>query len=113
MFVELLGVTGPEILFGQVVTQFLVMTGQTVMVLVVAFAVFKITCEGDVGLVTALTILTGFCGMCFGKCSTHHLIEPCPSLHFTKEILHELKTSHAPSDRTLKVQSAPLIIIAF
>ncbi|XP_011506250.1 PREDICTED: ABC transporter G family member 20 [Ceratosolen solmsi marchali] len=60
------GVTGPEILFGQVVTQFLVMTGQTVMVLVVAFAVFKITCEGDVAMVTALTILTGFCGMCFG-----------------------------------------------
>ena len=61
------GVTGPEILFGQVVTQFIVMTGQSVMVLVVAFAVFKVTCEGEIVWVTVLTILTGLCGMCFGK----------------------------------------------
>ncbi|XP_066603783.1 ABC transporter G family member 23 [Prorops nasuta] len=60
------GVTGPEILFGQVVTQFVVMTGQTVMVLIFAFAVFKITCEGDLAWVTVLIILTGLCGMCFG-----------------------------------------------
>lgn len=60
------GVTGTEILFGQVVTQFVVMTGQTVMVLIVAFAVFDVTCEGDLVLVTILTILTGLCGMCFG-----------------------------------------------
>ncbi|XP_033207957.1 ABC transporter G family member 23-like [Belonocnema kinseyi] len=60
------GVSGTEILFGQVVTQFVVMTGQTVMVLIVAFAVFDITCEGDLAWVTTLTILTGLCGMCFG-----------------------------------------------
>ncbi|XP_024947610.1 ABC transporter G family member 23 isoform X2 [Cephus cinctus] len=59
------GITGTEILFGQVVTQFVVMIGQTVMVLIFAFAVFKITCEGDIGWVTTLTILTGLCGMCF------------------------------------------------
>ncbi|XP_043476595.1 ABC transporter G family member 20-like [Leptopilina heterotoma] len=60
------GVTGTEILFGQVVTQFMVMTGQTVMVLIFAFAVFDVTCEGDLAWVTILTILTGLCGMCFG-----------------------------------------------
>lgn len=61
------GVTGTEILFGLVVTQFMVMIGQTVMVLVVAFGVFEVTCEGDLIPVTILTILTGLCGMCFGK----------------------------------------------
>ncbi|KAL2720359.1 ABC transporter G family member 20-like isoform X2 [Vespula squamosa] len=60
------GVTGPEILFGQVTTQFLVMTGQTIMVLIFTFAVFKLTCEGNIGWVSLLTILTGLCGMCFG-----------------------------------------------
>ena len=60
------GVTGTEILFGQVVTQFVVMTGQTAMVLIFSFAVFKVTCEGDIGWVSTLTVLTGLCGMCFG-----------------------------------------------
>ncbi|XP_034939310.1 ABC transporter G family member 23 [Chelonus insularis] len=60
------GITGTEILFGQVVTQFVVMTGQTLMVLIVAFAMFKLTCEGPIAWVTILTILTGLCGMCFG-----------------------------------------------
>lgn len=58
--------TGPEILFGQVITQFMVMTGQTIMVLIFTFAVFKLTCEGNIGWVSLLTILTGLCGMCFG-----------------------------------------------
>ncbi|XP_044021035.1 ABC transporter G family member 20-like isoform X2 [Aphidius gifuensis] len=60
------GITGTEVLFGQVVTQFTVMTGQTMMVLIFTFAIFKLTCEGDIVLVTILTILTGLCGMCFG-----------------------------------------------
>ncbi|XP_023287880.1 ABC transporter G family member 20 isoform X2 [Orussus abietinus] len=60
------GITGIEILLGHVTTQFVVMIGQTVMVLIVGFAVFKITCEGQIGWVTVLTILTGLCGMCFG-----------------------------------------------
>lgn len=61
------GITGTEILFGQVVTQFVVMTGQTLMVLIVTFAFFKLTCNGEIIWVTVLTILTGLCGMCFGK----------------------------------------------
>lgn len=60
------GLTGTEILFGQVITQFTIMIGQTVMVLIVSFAVFNITCEGNIGLVGLLTVLTGLCGMCFG-----------------------------------------------
>lgn len=61
------GITGTEILFAQVVTQFVVMTGQTLMVLIVAFACFQLTCDGEILWVTVLTILTGLCGMCFGK----------------------------------------------
>ncbi|XP_015437951.1 PREDICTED: ABC transporter G family member 23 [Dufourea novaeangliae] len=60
------GLTGTEILFAQVITQFVVMIGQTVMVLIFSFAVFRITCVGDIGWISALTILTGLCGMCFG-----------------------------------------------
>ncbi|KYM87308.1 ABC transporter G family member 20 [Atta colombica] len=60
------GVTGTEILFGQVITQFTVMFGQVVMVLIVSFAIFKVTCEGDIGWIAVLTTLTGLCGMCFG-----------------------------------------------
>ncbi|XP_054005275.1 ABC transporter G family member 23-like [Hylaeus anthracinus] len=60
------GITGTEILMGQVTTQFVVMLGQSIMVLVFAFAVFDITCEGDVVWICVLTLLTGFCGMSFG-----------------------------------------------
>ncbi|XP_031825801.1 ABC transporter G family member 23 [Nomia melanderi] len=60
------GLTGSEILFSQVITQFVVMVGQTVMVIIVAFAFFNITCEGNIGWVSVLTIMTGLCGMCFG-----------------------------------------------
>lgn len=60
------GLTGIEILFGQVITQFVVMIFQTVMVLVFTFAVFQITCEGSISWISTLTILTGLCGMCFG-----------------------------------------------
>nr|CAD7409106.1 unnamed protein product [Timema poppensis] len=60
------GITGTEILFSHVVTQFVVMCGQTAMVLIFSFVVFNITCRGDVATVSALTVLTGLCGMCFG-----------------------------------------------
>ncbi|CAK9808492.1 ABC transporter G family member 23 [Anthophora quadrimaculata] len=60
------GLTGTEILFAQVITQFVVMVGQTIMVLIFSFPVFQLTCEGDIAWITILTILTGLCGMCFG-----------------------------------------------
>lgn len=61
-----LGVTPAEILFSHVVTQFVVMTIQTVMVLVFSFAVFSILCVGSLLWVIILTMLNGLCGMCFG-----------------------------------------------
>ncbi|XP_020289827.1 ABC transporter G family member 23 isoform X2 [Pseudomyrmex gracilis] len=60
------GLSSTEILFSQTITQFTVMFGQSVMVLIVCFAIFKVTCEGNIGWITILTILTGFSGMCFG-----------------------------------------------
>ncbi|XP_026670751.1 ABC transporter G family member 23 isoform X2 [Ceratina calcarata] len=60
------GLTGTEILFGQVITQFVVMVGQTLIILIFGFAIFRITCEGDIGWICTLVVLTGLCGMCFG-----------------------------------------------
>ncbi|KAL0122981.1 hypothetical protein PUN28_007557 [Cardiocondyla obscurior] len=63
---DMSSLTGTEILFSQVITQFMVVLGQTIMVLIVSFAIFKVTCEGDIGWIAVLNILTGLCGMCFG-----------------------------------------------
>lgn len=60
------GITGPEILLSQVVTQFTVMFSQTVFVLIVSFYFFELTLVGDIWLVVALCILNGLCGMAFG-----------------------------------------------
>ncbi|XP_059488543.1 ABC transporter G family member 20 isoform X1 [Neocloeon triangulifer] len=60
------GVTPFEILFSHVITQFVVMCGQTALVLVFMIAVFGVECKGDIGWVVVLTILQGLCGMCFG-----------------------------------------------
>lgn len=60
------GVTPGEILFSHVVTQFVVMCGQTTLVLIFMILVFKVECRGDIILVIIITILQGLCGMCFG-----------------------------------------------
>ncbi|KAF5274031.1 hypothetical protein FQA39_LY01146 [Lamprigera yunnana] len=60
------GVTPGEILFSHVVTQFVVMCGQTTLVLIFMILVFGVECKGDIGWVIVLTILQGLCGMCFG-----------------------------------------------
>jgi len=60
------GVTPTEILFSHVVTQFVVMCGQTALVLIFMIIVFGVTNNGDIALVITLTILQGLCGMCFG-----------------------------------------------
>jgi ABC-type multidrug transport system permease subunit len=60
------GVTPSEILFSHVVTQFVVMCGQTALVLIFMILVFGVTNNGDIFLVISLTILQGLCGMCFG-----------------------------------------------
>ncbi|XP_029671460.1 ABC transporter G family member 23 isoform X2 [Formica exsecta] len=60
------GVSPSEILFSHVVTQFVVMCGQTALVLIFMILVFDVECEGPLGWVIILTILQGLCGMCFG-----------------------------------------------
>lgn len=60
------GVTPGEILFSHVITQFVVMCGQTALVLIFMILVFGVECKGDIGWVVVLTILQGLCGMCFG-----------------------------------------------
>ncbi|XP_054273379.1 ABC transporter G family member 20 isoform X2 [Macrosteles quadrilineatus] len=60
------GVTPVEILFSHVITQFVVMCGQTALVLIFMIVVFEVECKGDIFLVIILTILQGLCGMCFG-----------------------------------------------
>ncbi|XP_077287586.1 ABC transporter oskyddad [Arctopsyche grandis] len=60
------GITGTEILFSHVITQFIVMCVQTLLVLLFAFAVFGLTCRGDMFWVVVLTLITGLCGMTFG-----------------------------------------------
>lgn len=60
------GISGTELLFSQIITQFVIMMGQTILVLIVTFFVFNLTQEGSWGTVTAVTLLAGVCGMCFG-----------------------------------------------
>lgn len=63
------GITGIELLFSHVVTQFVIMCGQTTFVLIFSFSIFGLTLRGDILWVILLTVLTGLCGMCFGKLS--------------------------------------------
>jgi len=60
------GVSPFEILFSHVITQFVVMCGQTTLVLIFMLVVFGVTNNGDLFWVIVLTLLQGMCGMCFG-----------------------------------------------
>ncbi|XP_028178988.1 ABC transporter G family member 23 isoform X2 [Ostrinia furnacalis] len=60
------GVSPGEILFSHVVTQFVVMCGQTALVLIFMILVFEVENNGNIFYVIMLTILQGLCGMCFG-----------------------------------------------
>ncbi|XP_023014771.1 ABC transporter oskyddad [Leptinotarsa decemlineata] len=60
------GISGPELLSSQIITQFVVILGQTVMVLLVAFVFFGLTQNGSWWVLFILTLLAGVCGMCFG-----------------------------------------------
>lgn len=60
------GVSPGEILFSHVITQFVVMCGQTALVLLFMIIVFQVECRGSIFPVVVLTILQGLCGMCFG-----------------------------------------------
>lgn len=60
------GITGSEILLSQVTTQFALMLGQTLLVIMFSFYIFDVTNNGDIGLVILLCTINGLCGMCFG-----------------------------------------------
>ncbi|XP_049823612.1 ABC transporter G family member 20 isoform X2 [Aethina tumida] len=60
------GITGLEILFSHVITQFVVMVGQTAFVLIFAFVAYDLIQNGSWILIISLTLLSGLCGMCFG-----------------------------------------------
>ncbi|XP_026494519.2 ABC transporter G family member 23 [Vanessa tameamea] len=60
------GVSPGEILFSHVITQFVVMCGQTALVLIFMILVFGVKCNGNIAYVVMLTLLQGLCGMCFG-----------------------------------------------
>ncbi|XP_045524939.1 ABC transporter G family member 23 isoform X3 [Pieris brassicae] len=60
------GVSPGEILFSHVVTQFVVMCGQTALVLIFMILVFGVKSNGNIAYVVMLTLLQGLCGMCFG-----------------------------------------------
>ncbi|KAJ8709889.1 hypothetical protein PYW08_009893 [Mythimna loreyi] len=60
------GVSPGEILFSHVVTQFVVMCGQTALVLIFMITVFGVKNNGNIVFVIMLTLLQGLCGMCFG-----------------------------------------------
>ncbi|CAD7092081.1 unnamed protein product [Hermetia illucens] len=60
------GITGSEILFSQVTTQFALMFCQTLSVLVFSFYMFGLTNHGNMGLIILLCTINGLCGMCFG-----------------------------------------------
>lgn len=61
-----LGITGHEVLFSHIVTQFLIMIIQSFLVLIFTFVIFALTIKGNVFVILVLTILTGLCGMAFG-----------------------------------------------
>lgn len=60
------GVLPIEILFSHILTQFVVLVGQTAITLVFILLVFAIPCEGPLGWLITLTFLQGLAGMCFG-----------------------------------------------
>ncbi|CAH0556078.1 unnamed protein product [Brassicogethes aeneus] len=60
------GITGMETLFSHVITQFVVMVGQTAFVLFFAFIIYNLTQNGSWILIIALTLLGGLCGMSYG-----------------------------------------------
>ncbi|KAL9896184.1 ABC transporter oskyddad isoform 1-T2 [Glossina fuscipes fuscipes] len=60
------GITGPEILFSLLVTQFTVMFSQCVFALLVVFYFFNTTLMGSIWSVLTMCILSGLCGMSYG-----------------------------------------------
>ena len=63
---QVAGVTQVQIMAGQILLQFFVMSVQVSLLLVFAFLVFKITMKGNIGLVILIVMMQGFSGISFG-----------------------------------------------
>ncbi|KAK4876227.1 hypothetical protein RN001_012649 [Aquatica leii] len=61
-----IGVTALELLITHIICQFIIMSIQMSIVLIMSFGVFQMTMNGSYLILIALSISTGFCGMCFG-----------------------------------------------
>ncbi|KAL1137708.1 hypothetical protein AAG570_009404 [Ranatra chinensis] len=61
------GITAMEIMCSHITTQFIAMLAQSALVIIFAFFVFDLTNHGNFALVIILTVLSGTCGMTFGK----------------------------------------------
>lgn len=62
-----LGVQMTEVLFAHLVTQFLVMCGQTALVFVTVLGIFQVPCAGNLALAVLITLLQGLSGMTIGE----------------------------------------------
>ncbi len=60
------GVLPSEVLAAHVVTQFLIIVGQTAITLAFILLVFKVPCKGPVGWLVGLALLQGAAGMSYG-----------------------------------------------
>uniref|UniRef100_A0A1I8JBE7 ABC transporter domain-containing protein n=2 Tax=Macrostomum lignano TaxID=282301 RepID=A0A1I8JBE7_9PLAT len=60
------GVTFLELMLGHVLTELIIMSGQTALLLVLSLLAFSIRCNGSVALVILLSLCCGFSGMSLG-----------------------------------------------
>ncbi len=56
-----------EVILALLVTQLTVMVAQCTLILAIAFAMFAVPNEGQMGLVIILVLVQGVSGMCFGE----------------------------------------------
>lgn len=64
---QVAGVTTGEIITAHLMTQYVIMAGQTMLVLAVMIWVFHVEIEGSVTAAVVLTLVQGTCGMAYGK----------------------------------------------
>ena len=73
------GVTTGEVITAHMITQYVIMVGQTTLVLIFMIVVFEVPVRGPLGWAVILTLLQGTCGMAFGKSfltSYRHSVRP-------------------------------------
>lgn len=74
------GVTMIEILLSHIITEFVIMVGQTAIVLGFAFVIFDVQNVGPWIWVITLSLLQGVNGMSLGDCSISHAISKAANI---------------------------------